>query len=164
MDWENPSLTLPARIDGHTTYTGRRTMVPDAARAELIQLARAASQRAYCPYSHFPVGAAIVCADGRLFAACNVENASYGLTMCAERNAIFQAIAAGAQHVRAIVIYTPTATPSAPCGACRQVLNEFGPDMIVLSVCDGPDSVAFRLTDLLPQAFGPHNLGKPPAS
>jgi cytidine deaminase len=139
-------------------------MIPEAARAEMMQLARAASQRAYCPYSRFPVGAAILTADGRLFDGCNVENASYGLTMCAERNAVFHAIASGAHAVRAIVIYTPTTAPSAPCGACRQVLNEFGPDMIVLSVCDGPDVLECRLTDLMPHAFGPHNLGMPPAS
>jgi cytidine deaminase len=139
-------------------------MIPPSARQELIQLARAASERAYCPYSRFPVGAALLAADGRLFAGCNVENASYGLTICAERSAVFQAIAAGVRHIRAIVIYTPTPTPSAPCGACRQVLNEFGPDAAVICICDGPDVHECRMADLLPHAFGPHNLGMPPAT
>src|SRR5947209_8838825 len=128
-------------------------MIPEPIRAEMMQLARASSQRAYCPYSRFPVGAALLTADGRLFAGCNVENASYGLTVCAERNAVFQAVAAGARVVRAIVVYTPTPVPSAPCGACRQVLSEFGPDAVVICVCDGPGVLECRLADLLPQSF-----------
>ena len=126
---------------------------------ELIEAARQASTRAYCPYSKFRVGAAIRTDDGALVAGCNVENASYGLTVCAERNAVFQAVAAGHRRVRALVVYTPTATPTAPCGACRQVLNEFGPDAEILCVCDGPEQIRATLTALLPGAFGPHNLG-----
>ncbi len=71
-------------------------------------------------------------------------------------------MAAGVRRIQAILIYTPTATPSAPCGACRQVVNEFSPDALVLSVCDGPDVLSGRVADLLPHAFGPHNLGMPP--
>src|SRR6516162_4778763 len=110
-------------------------MIADDLVQELVRAARAASERAYCPYSHFPVGAAVLTEAGRVFAGCNVENASYGLTVCAERSAVFQAVAAGERHVRAVVIYTPTPRPTAPCGACRQVLNEFGPDALVVSVC-----------------------------
>lgn len=130
----------------------------------MIQLARAASARAYCPYSRFPVGAALLTSDARIFVGCNVENASYGLTICAERNAVFQAVAAGARRIAAIVIYTPTPTPSAPCGACRQVLNEFGPDALVVSVCDGPEVLESHVAELLPHAFGPRNLTTTPAT
>jgi cytidine deaminase len=122
--------------------------------------ARAASAHAYCPYSKFRVGAAVLASDGAIFAGCNVENASYGLTLCAERNAAFQMVTSGQTALRMVVVYTPTPTPTAPCGACRQVLNEFGPaeEVRVLSFCDGPDVLHARLSDLLPAAFGPHNL------
>src|SRR2546423_1798576 len=99
---------------------------------DLTEAARAASRRAYCPYSRFPVAAALLTADGEVVPGCNIENASYGLTICAERAAVFQAVARGHPSVRAILIYTPTKTPSAPCGACRQVLNEFGPEADVI--------------------------------
>ena len=105
-------------------------MITDAERSRLLQAAREASRRAYCPYSHFKVGAAVLTADAEVYAGCNVENASYGLTICAERNAVFQAVSSRSTlpEIRAVLIYTPTPTPTAPCGACRQVLNEFGPD------------------------------------
>ena len=94
-----------------------------------------------------------------MFVGCNVENASYGLTICAERGAVFQMVAAGETAFDRIVIYTPTASPTAPCGACRQVLNEFNPDAQVVSLCDGPDVLRSTVRDLLPAAFGPANLG-----
>ena len=125
----------------------------------LRDLARAAALRAYSPYSRFRVGAVLQARSGAVFAGCNVENASYGLTICAERNAVFQMVAAGETAFDRIVIYTPTATPTAPCGACRQVLNEFNPDAEVVSVCDGPDVIRSTVRDLLPGAFGPANLG-----
>jgi cytidine deaminase len=124
----------------------------------LIAAAREASERAYCPYSRFPVGAAVLTDDDALFTGCNVENASYGLTICAERNAIFQAVGRGARRIKAIVVFTPTAKPASPCGACRQVINEFGPDAEVISVCGGPDILRRTLAELLPDAFGPHDL------
>ncbi len=124
----------------------------------LIEAAREASRAAYCPYSAFRVGAAVMSASGRIFSGCNVENASYGLTICAERNAVFQAVAAGETQLVAVVVYTPTPVPTAPCGACRQVLNEFGPEAEVWCVCDSEDAIRARLTDLLPRAFGPGNL------
>ncbi len=125
----------------------------------LTDAAREASDQAYCPYSHFRVGAAILTDDEDIVSGCNVENASYGLTSCAERNAIFRAVAQGMTKIRAVVVYTPTPTPTAPCGACRQVINEFGPDAQVLSVCDGPEILGASLSHLLPKAFGPTNLG-----
>ncbi len=129
--------------------------------SELAVAAREAAAHAYCPYSRFRVGAAVLIDDGRIFRGCNVENASYGLTICAERNAVFQAVShsAGPTVIEAIVIYTPTPEPTAPCGACRQVVNEFGPDAEVRCVCDGPSELRFRLRELLPAAFGPGNLG-----
>jgi len=132
--------------------------VPEALLEELTDAARRASERAYCPYSEFPVGAAVLTEDGTVVRGCNVENASYGLTICAERSAIFQAVARGHTRVVAVAIYTPTPTPSAPCGACRQVINEFGPDAEIVSVCDGPDVLHRPLSELLPDAFGPKNL------
>jgi cytidine deaminase len=127
-------------------------------RRRLEKAARTAARASYSPYSKFPVGAAIVCGSGKVFTGCNVENASYGLCNCAERTAIFAAAATGERIVKAVVVYTPTPTPSSPCGACRQVINEFGPDAIVISVCDGPDRIDTTLDALLPSAFGPKNL------
>jgi cytidine deaminase len=125
---------------------------------EMAERAKAISAKAYCPYSKFRVGAVVLTEDGQMFEGCNVENASYGLTICAERNAVFQMIARAKQKIVAVVIYTPTPKPSAPCGACRQVINEFGPDALIMSVCDGPDVLKKKLSNLLPDAFGPANL------
>jgi cytidine deaminase len=133
-------------------------MIPDSTLKEMVSVARAASGRAYCPYSHFRVGAAVLASDGQILPGCNVENASYGLTICAERSAIFQTVARGYRPFRGIVVYTPTSTPTAPCGACRQVLNEFNPDAEVHCVCDGPDVIRMTVRDLLPVAFGPQDL------
>jgi cytidine deaminase len=118
-----------------------------------------AAGRAYCPYSHFAVGAAVLAANGKIFSCCNVENASYGLTICAERNAIFIAVASGSQQIVAVAIYTPTPAPSAPCGACRQVINEFGPKAEIYSFCKGRKILRVSLGELLKHAFGPKNLG-----
>ena len=125
----------------------------------LRDAARTAAARAYVPYSKFRVGAALLTRSGKVIAGCNVENASYGLTICAERNAVFQMVAGGETAFDRVVVYTPTATPTAPCGACRQVLNEFNPDAEVLCVCDGPDAIRSTVRELLPGAFGPANLG-----
>lgn len=135
-------------------------MPTDDDRRRLLDAAKLAASRAYCPYSRFPVGAAVLSGSGAVFAGSNVENASYGLTLCAERNAAFAMVAAGESppRIRAVLIYTPTPTPTAPCGACRQVLNEFGPDCLVISTCDGPVAIETTLDRLLPGAFGPSNL------
>jgi cytidine deaminase len=118
----------------------------------LVELAREAQTRAHCPYSKYRVGAALEALDGRVFTGCNVENASYGLTICAERAAVFTAVGAGATRFRRIVIATDSDPPAPPCGACRQVLAEFGADIEVTSV--GPThSHTWRIRDLLPDAF-----------
>ena len=125
----------------------------------LEKAARAAAKKSYSPYSEFAVGAAVLTGSGKIFTGCNVENASYGLCNCAERTAIFTAAAAGERTLAAVAVYTPTASPTSPCGACRQVINEFGPDALVISVCDGPARIETTLAALLPHAFGPANLG-----
>ncbi|MGI9027210.1 MAG: cytidine deaminase [Burkholderiaceae bacterium] len=124
----------------------------------LMTAAREASARAYAPYSRFHVGAAVLADDGRVFTAANVENASYGLTSCAERNAIFAAVSAGARRIVGVAIHTPTAQPVSPCGACRQVIQEFGPDATVVSCCDGDGCSSWSVEELLPGAFGAKDL------
>ncbi len=123
----------------------------------LITAARNAQARAYAPYSNFRVGAALESSDGTVFLGCNVENASYGLTICAERAAVFAAVTAGVTRFRRAVVASNVDPPAAPCGACRQVLAEFGLDLPIEGV--GPKSaVKWRLSDLLPAAFGPEQL------
>ncbi len=118
---------------------------------ELIQRAIAARLNAYAPYSNFQVGAALLGKDGRVFTGCNVENLSYGLTICAERNAICAAVAAGVRKFAAIAIVADTREPISPCGACRQVMAEFGDFKIV---CATLDETTFESTvaALLPRA------------
>lgn len=120
--------------------------------------ARRAAKQAYAPYSRFRVGAAVLTDTGKIFPGCNVENASYGLSNCAERSAIFSAVSAGEQSIMAVMLYTPTAAPVTPCGACRQVINEFGPRAMVFGTCDSQQRTEASLAELLPGAFGPANL------
>lgn len=125
-------------------------------RRQLLALARHAAARAYCPYSRFHVGAALLADDGRFFTAANVENASYGLTLCAERNAIFAAASHGVRRLRGIALACLDAADDAPpahrtpCGACRQVMAEFGPPEMPVLI-DGVGEL--RLDQLLPLAF-----------
>ena len=126
-------------------------------RAALVAAARAAMANAHAPYSRFHVGAAIETADGRVFAGCNVESASYGLTICAERMALGAAVAAGARALRRVVVTTEVDPPAAPCGACRQLLAEFGLETEVVAV--GPEGERrWTLRDLLPDAFTRESL------
>ncbi|MCR9248121.1 MAG: cytidine deaminase [bacterium] len=119
----------------------------------LTAAARAVQKQAYAPASEFRVGAAVLAADGREFVGCNVENASYGLTICAERAAVCAAVAAGVREIRAVAVVTDLDEPARPCGACRQVLAEFGKDMAVLLVGRGPAVRLLDLERLLPDAF-----------
>lgn len=126
---------------------------------KLVTLANEARARAYAPYSHYRVGAAIATASGQLFAGCNVENASYGAGVCAERNAIGQMVAAGAAEPTVCVVVTKGPTAASPCGICRQVLSEFTREMriVLIAVADTGEELArreTRLTALLPDAFG----------
>jgi cytidine deaminase len=118
----------------------------------LREAAVAAQQRAYAPYSGFRVGAAVRTRDGSVFAGCNVENASYGLTICAERSALVAAVSAGHRAFDRLALVSDAATPIAPCGACRQVLFEFGGDLIVESFA-GDAQVEWTAADLLPAGF-----------
>ena len=125
--------------------------------AELVRRARAVMQNAYAPYSRFLVGAAIEAEDGSVHVGCNVENASYGLTICAERMAVGAAVAAGQRKFARVVVATAIEPPATPCGACRQLLAEFGLDLEVITV--GPKSERrWRLRELLPEAFTPESL------
>jgi cytidine deaminase len=127
--------------------------------------ARAAWQNAHAPHSDFPVGAAVLDADGNVHRGCNVENASYGLTVCAERNAVAAAVVAGAKRIRAVAIHAPTEKLTPPCGACRQVLVEFAADDArIVSFNDRGAQKTWRLGDLLPEPFrlDPHGDDPPP--
>ena len=118
---------------------------------ELVALATEARKRAHAPYSHFPVGAAVLAESGKIYVGCNVENVSYGLTMCAERVAVFRAVCSGERGFRAIAVVTET--QSSPCGACRQVLSEFVQDMdVVVADAEGRTEL-HRLADLFPHPF-----------
>jgi len=118
--------------------------------AEWIEAAWRARENAYAPYSNFQVGAALVTEDGRIFTGCNVENLSYGLTICAERVAVGAAVAAGARTFAVMVVVADTREPVSPCGACRQVMAEFGIPRVVLA--NRAESIGFTLDELLPRA------------
>ena len=125
----------------------------------MVEAATSVRGRAWAPYSGYAVGAAILGADGCVHIGCNVENASYGLSVCAERHAIAAAIAAGARVFSAVAVVTDSSPPASPCGACRQVLAEFGDFPIVLANLAG-DRIVTSVGDLLPNAFGPDVLVK----
>jgi cytidine deaminase len=136
---------------------------------ELIALATEARLRAYAPYSGYAVGAALLGQSGRVYTGCNVENAVYSLTICAERAALFGAVSAGERAFSTLVVVT--ANGGLPCGSCRQVLAEFGPQIRILIAVPGRLLTEYSVSDLLPHAFGPQDLASdtghdpgPPAS
>lgn len=120
---------------------------------QLIELASRARERAYAPYSKFRVGAAFMDEQGQTFTGCNVENASYGLTVCAERVAIFSAVAQGSHAIRIMAIVTDGDDLGTPCGACRQVMHEFGPDAKIIVANDQNAYVVYHMSELLPHPF-----------
>lgn len=131
-------------------------------RGALLNHARRAAENAYVPYSRFPVGAALLLADGSIVTGANVENASYPLTTCAERSAVAAAASAGHREIRAVAVSAPRSPGTSPCGACRQILNEFRPadgEMAVI-LDDGADGLVTSIEELLPRAFGPRNLAE----
>lgn len=128
---------------------------------ELLKAASEALENAYTPYSNYKVGAALLCADGTIVSGCNVENASYGLTNCAERTAIFKAVSSGKTNFVAIAIVGKGETPPYPCGACRQVMNEFCEKdfpVFVAVTAALDEHVSTTLGELLPNSFGPKDL------
>jgi cytidine deaminase len=129
-------------------------------RNTLMSRARVAAEHAYVPYSNFPVGAAALASDGSIHTGCNIENASYGLTICAERTAVISAVSQGHRQIVAVAVSAPKVLRATPCGACRQFLNEFRPDAsdMVIVVDDGDFGEPVWLNELLPQAFGPRTL------
>ena len=119
---------------------------------DLYNVAVAAREHAYIPYSHFGVGAAVRCASGKVYGGCNIENASYGLCVCGERNAMFNAVSAGERELVELCVVADTEGPVSPCGACRQVMSEFKIKTIVLANLKG-DCFVCTLEDLLPYGF-----------
>jgi cytidine deaminase len=130
---------------------GSMTITP--AQEKLVAAAREARDKAYAPYSKFQVGAALETEDGTIFRGCNVENISYGATICAERNAVFQAVAAGHTKFKAIAVIADLPRPITPCGMCRQVLGEFGGGTQVICANLKGDTMVKTVGDLLPDAF-----------
>jgi cytidine deaminase len=130
-----------------------------ATEQELIEKATAMLERSYSPYSHFPVGAALECEDGAVFTGCNIENASYGLTICAERTAAFKAVSEGHRKFKRIVIAGRCDDYCWPCGACRQVLYEFGPNMEVICLNKNGEAARTSLQELLPHGVDAIWLG-----
>ena len=125
----------------------------------LVNAAKEGFENAYAPYSNFHVGAAALTANGNIVKGCNVENASYGLTVCAERNCLAQGVISGEQAFSAIVIYTNQEKLTPPCGACRQVIVEFlAPDALVMAVNHNNDKKQWTVDELLPDAFTPKDL------
>ena len=127
-------------------------------REELKAAAVTMLDRAYCPYSHFAVGAALECADGTVFTGCNIENAAFSPTICAERTAVAKAVSEGHTDFVRIAIAGRSADFCVPCGVCRQVLREFAPDIEVICLNGKGEEQVFTLPDLLPHSFGPEFL------
>ncbi|NCO23554.1 MAG: cytidine deaminase [Candidatus Infernicultor aquiphilus] len=125
---------------------------------KLIGEAEQARKKAYTPYSKFKVGAAILTSEGRIFSGCNIENASFGLTICAERVAVFKAISEGFKKFEAIAIIADTIRPCYPCGACRQVILEFGEDITLIMANLKGDIKINKIKELLPEAFNKNDL------
>jgi len=125
---------------------------------KLIKEAEKARKKAYTPYSKFKVGAAVLCDDGKIFSGCNIENASFGLSICAERVAFFKAISEGSTKIKAIAVIGNTNKPCSPCGACRQVISEFGEDIPLIMTNLKGDVMIKKIKELLPEAFGKNDL------
>lgn len=124
------------------------------ATTDLIELAVEVSKQAYVPYSHFPVGAVLLTKNGDIYTGVNIENASFGLTNCGERTAIFKAVSEGAREFQELIVYGQTEKPISPCGACRQVMAEFfEPDLPVTLVSQNKSTVVMTVKDLLPYSF-----------
>ena len=128
-------------------------------RLELVAAARAVMEHSHSPYSGFRVGAALRGEDGRIYTGTNVENASFGLSICAERSAVFRAVSEGCQAFMALAVVTDTNEPTPPCGACRQVLQEFAPELTIYLAGNGSEVEEYALADLLPRPFNTFDGG-----
>lgn len=125
----------------------------------MLTVAKESANHAYCPYSHFPVGAAVLADNETVYAGCNMENASFVSGMCAEGNAVSNAIVHGMKRIKAIVVYTPTELHASPCGNCRQIIREFADeDTLIYSVARDESIQTFTLSELLPHSFTAHNI------
>ncbi|WP_220096142.1 cytidine deaminase [Companilactobacillus bobalius] len=143
----------------HSRNTKRRLKLVEINEQQLFDVADKAMQNAYAPYSHYQVGAAILCDNDKIYSGVNIENASFGLTNCAERTAIFKAVSEGAKKAKAIVITNGTKEISKPCGACRQVMSEFmGPDDIVFLANNRNDCKKYTFKEILPLAFSDEDM------
>ena len=153
-----PRVVVRARTGSVAERYARKRDIPVVTYEQLKDAAQSMLDRAYAPYSHFPVGAALECEDGTVFTGCNVENAVYPAGICAERNAVFHAVAEGRTRFTRIVIAGRGADFCMPCGICRQVMAEFSPDMEVISMNGEGQEKRYTLRELLPHSFGPHSL------
>ena len=133
-------------------------MIQESQLVQLVDAAIEARKAAYAPYSQFAVGAALLAQDGRVFTGCNVENSSYGLSVCAERIAVFKAVSEGVREFSAIAIVADTKEPVSPCGACRQVLAEFSPNLMVIMSNLEKEQQLKSLSELLPYPFSGSDL------
>jgi cytidine deaminase len=133
-------------------------MLTTRVKEELIRKANEAREQAYAPYSRYQVGAAVLTADGQVFTGCNIENAAFPSSLCAERVAIFKAVSEGHRQLRAIAVVTSNG--GSPCGGCRQVMREFGGKQLIVLIADGSGTLLEELTldELLPRSFGPEEL------
>ena len=133
-------------------------MLTTRVKEELIRKANEAREQAYAPYSRYQVGAAVLTADGQVFTGCNIENAAFPSSLCAERVAIFKAVSEGHRQLRAIAVLTSNG--GSPCGGCRQVMREFGGKQLTVLIADGSGTLLeeFTLDELLPRSFGPEEL------
>lgn len=152
---ENPKKDIQADVKQEAAVLKENPITtPETNYQNLISAAKDARNSAYCPYSKFAVGAAVLTDKGNIFTGSNVENASYGLTICAERIAIFKAVNAGERNIKAIAIVLDAPDFGAPCGACRQVIYEFGKDAdVIMATVNGKYEIK-KIKDLLPYAFG----------
>lgn len=135
--------------------------MPTKSFSELLAKALEAQKKAHAPYSHKYIGAAVLMDDGKIYGGCNVENASYGGTVCAERVAIFKAISEGAKHIQEVMVVSSEQNPWPPCGFCRQVIAEFaGPETQIHLANPQGQSRSLKFIELFPEAFGPVHLQK----
>ncbi len=151
-------MKIPCFLAAFSSFPLLAMSLSPSTTTELVQKALEGQKMSYAPYSHYHVGSAVLTNSGKLYQGCNVENASYGLAICAERTAIFKAVSEGEQEFEAIVVITRDGK-GMPCGACRQVLNEFNPNMAVITANEQGEIIhTLTLDQLLPHAFGPANL------